>query len=28
LRNGPPPPIERIVKWAEFATLAETDRAA
>ncbi len=28
LRNGPPPPIERIAKWAEFATLAETDRAA
>ena len=28
LRNGPPPPIERVAKWAEFATLAETDRAA
>jgi hypothetical protein len=28
LRNGPPPPIERIAKWAEFATLAEIDRAA
>jgi hypothetical protein len=28
LRNGPPPPIERVAKWAEFATLAEVDRAA
>lgn len=28
LRNGPPPPLEKIAKWAEFATLAELDRAA
>lgn len=28
LRNGPPPPLEKVAKWAEFATLAELDRAA
>ncbi len=28
LRNGPPPPLDKIAKWAEFATLAELDRAA